>query len=430
MNATSLNPIRVRIGRLAMVGHRASTRIILMTARCTRLKSRLERSMSPPKHGRTVCCLSFAFFCALASSAAWSAEPTGHTYSLFDGKSLNGWTVVGECEIVPDEGSILLKGGDGWLRSDFTYGDFKLHLEWKALKEPPYDSGIYLRSARDGKPFPKPAYQVNLLTGKEGNIGSLPGAESTGLVKPGEWNTFEITVIGDTVKTAINGREAYQVSGIKQATGYIGLQCEVPKGGQFRFRNLTITEFGYENLFNGKDLAGWEGAGAPAEKCWKVENGTLLCTGEKGPWLRSAVEYGNFELRYEYQVSQHGNSGIFVRVPANGNHHRADDKLPPAGFEVQVLDDVGHKNLKPYQYTGSVYDIAPATEHVCKPVGEWNTMGIRCQDQHIVITHNGVVVVDADEEHFPLLKLRETKGFLGLQNHSTLVKFRNLRLAK
>jgi hypothetical protein len=37
-------------------------------------------------------------------------------------------------------------------------------------------------------------------------------------------------------------------------------------------------------------------------------------------------------------------------------------------------------------------------------------------------------VVDLDEERFPLIKLRQTKGFLGLQNHSTPVTFRNLRV--
>ena len=388
--------------------------------------------MSPADHRRAPWCWIASIAVALCSASLRADEPAGFTYSLFDGQTLNGWTVVGDCEIVPDDGAILLKAGDGWLRSDMTYRDFKLHLEWKALKDTGYDAGVYLRTGRDGKPFPKPSYQVNLLAGKEGNIGSLPGAESSGLVKSGEWNTFDITVVGDTVATQINGREAYKVSGLQQASGYIGLQCEVPKGGQFRFRNLTITELGYQSLFNGKDLSGWEGAGAAAEKCWKVEDGILLCTGQKGPWLRSAEEYGNFDLRFEYQVSADGNSGVFVRVPANGNHHRASESAPPAGFEVQVLDDSApkHQKLKPYQYTASVYDIAPAQQHVCKPVGEWNTMSINCQDQHIVITHNGIVVVDAAEEHFPLLKLRQIKGYLGLQNHSTLVKFRNLRVAE
>src|SRR6476660_3717588 len=55
-------------------------------------------------------------------------------------------------------------------------------------------------------------------------------------------------------------------------------------------------ESGYHPLFDGQSLAGWEGAGQPAEKCWKAEGGTILCTGEKGPWLRSKEQVDDFNL--------------------------------------------------------------------------------------------------------------------------------------
>lgn len=372
--------------------------------------------------------------CLLASPLLFAADeparPAGFTYAPFDGKTLHGWTVENECEITVEDETILLKSGDGWLRSHHTCGNFALHVEWKAEKTADYDAGIYIRTPGEGKPFPKNGYQVNLLQGKEGNIGNLPGAASTGLVNPGEWNAFDITVVGDTVALVINGKPAYKVGGLKNATGYIGLQCEVPKGGRFRFRNFKLTELGHKSLFNGTDLTGWTGGGAPAEKCWEVKDGLLLCTGEKGPWLRSNEEYGDFDLRFDYQVSPGGNSGVYVRVPENGNHHRMNDTEPPAGFEVQVLDDAAaqYRNLKEFQYCGGVYDFAGPTKRVSRPAGEWNTMEIRCQGQQVIVTHNGVVVVDCDDEKFPLLKLRQTKGFLGLQNHSTLVKFRNLRV--
>ena len=366
----------------------------------------------------------------LLTHSAVAAEP-GFTRSLFDGETLQGWTVENGCEAIVQDQAILLKAGDGWVRSDQKYGNFVLQIEWKTLKPAEFDAGIYIRTEAEGAPFPKVAHQVNLLQGKEGNIGNITGAVSTGLTRPpGEWNTFVITAIGDTVSVEINGKPAYKVPGLKQSIGYIGLQCEVPKGGQFLFKNIRITELDAQPLFNGQDLAGWEGAGEPAEKCWLVKDGLLQCTGDKGPWLRSKDEYGDFNLRFDYQVSPGGNSGVYVRVPANGNHHRADDAAPPAGFEVQILDDAAaqYKNLKDYQYSGSVYDIAGATRRVCRPAGEWNSLEINCKGQHVTVVHNGVIVVDAAEEAFPLLKLRETKGFLGLQNHSTLVKFRHVRV--
>jgi hypothetical protein len=365
-----------------------------------------------------------------APTAADDAPPPRFSYVLFDGRSLDGWTAENGCEAAVENGLLVLEGGDGWLRSDRTYSDFILHVEWKALKAADYDAGVYIRTLPEGTPFPKTGYQVNLLQGKEGNIGNLPGAASTGLVKPGEWNTFDITAVGETVALSINGTEAYKVGGLKESSGYVGLQCEVPKGGQFQFRSLRMTELGFRSLFNGKDLAGWEGGGEPADKCWRVHEGLLQCTGAPGPWLRSKEEFADFNLRFDYQVSPEGNSGVYVRVPADGNHHRDDDQAPSAGFEVQILDDASpkYKDLKDYQYSASVYDIAGATRRVSKPAGHWNTLEINALARRIAVTHNGIVVVDLDEERFPLIKLRQLKGFLGLQNHSTLVTFRNLRV--
>ena len=364
-------------------------------------------------------------------SIQFAAAAEGVTTSLFDGKTLAGWTVENDCKASVQDGSLLLEAGNGWLRSDNVYTDFHLHIEWKALQKEKYDAGIFLRTAPGGKPFPKAGVQANLLQGKEGNIGNLKGASSTGLVKPvGQWNVFDITVVGETVKMVINGKDAYKVSGLKPTSGHIGLQIEVPLGGQFLLRNIQVTELGYRNLFDGKTLAGWEGAGQPAETCWAVQDGLLMCTGKKGPWLRSKAEYGDFSLRFDYMVEPGGNSGIYVRVPEDGKHHRKNEEEPPAGFEIQLLDDAAEKyaKLKPYQYTGSVYAIAPATKRVCRPAGQWNSMEINCLGQHVTITHNGTVIVNATDKEFPILGLRKTKGYLGLQNHSSIVKYRNLRI--
>src|SRR5438034_431037 len=115
---------------------------------------------------------------------------------------------------------------------------------------------------------------------------------------------------------------------------------------------------GYRPLFDGDSLAGWEGAGQPAEKCWKVEDGAIVCTGEKGTWLRSKEQFDDFNMRLEYKLKAGGNSGVYIRVPENGTHHGDG-----AGIEVQVLDDGAerYRTLKGYQYTGSLYAIDPAT---------------------------------------------------------------------
>jgi outer membrane protein assembly factor BamB len=188
---------------------------------------------------------------------------------------------------------------------------------------------------------------------------------------------------------------------------------------------FAADEPGYRPLFDGQSLAGWEGAGQPADKCWKVDQGTIVCTGEKGPWLRSKEQFGDFNLRLEYKLKAAGNSGVYIRVPIDGDHHGDG-----AGIEVQTLDDRAgkYRELKPYQFTGSLYAIAPATSHVGKDVGEWNSLEINCRGTKYHVIHNGTLIVAADEAAYPELAGRLTKGFLGLQNHSEEVWFRNLRI--
>lgn len=350
----------------------------------------------------------------------------GYSVRLFDGETLDGWHVTG-CDAVVEDGAMLLKDGDGFIRANHRYGDFVLELEWKALRAEQYDSGIYIRSELPaaGKNWPQ-RYQVNLLQGKEG---ALLGAKETGpagLVKPGEWNRFKLTVVGSGAALEINGKPAWKVDDALDApSGYIGIQSEVPGGGQFLFRNIKVTELGYKSLFNGRDFTGWEGAGGEASACWAVEDGVLVGLEKKGPWLRSLEKFGDFDLRLQYKVQEGGNSGVYVRVPQSGNHHGKD-----AGVEIQLLDDYAERyaKLKPYQYTGSVYAVAPSTRHVGRPAGQWNDLEIQAQGHAYRVTHNGVVIVEADAERFPQLEERLLEGYLGFQNHGGGVWLRAIRL--
>ncbi len=364
-------------------------------------------------------------------TSAVTEPPKPHVLEPFRDGTLSGWILEHDATVTFVDGVLQFESGNGWLRTPSPYHDFELHLEWRALQTEKYDAGIYIRTPRDGKPFPKDGYQINLLEGREGNIGNLPGASSTGLAKPaGEWNTFDIRVVGNEVSLKINGQPAYTAAGLKHAEGHVGFQIEVPLGGKFQIRDVTLTELDYVSLFNRVDLSGWSGGDGPADQCWSVTDRQLVCSGAKGPWLRSAKTYGDFSLRFDYQLAPGGNSGVYVRVPADGNHHRENETLPVAGFEVQLLDDAApqYATLKDYQYSASVYDIAGAKPRNSRPAGEWNTLEIRCVGRHVTTIHNGETVVDITAESHPLLKLRETGGYLGLQNHSSVVKFRNVRL--
>jgi hypothetical protein len=175
--------------------------------------------------------------------AADAPKSDGKFVSLFDGKTLAGWKVE-NCKVEVQDGCIFLKGGNGWVRTEKTYGDFVLELDWKALKKEQYDSGVFIRAVPPvgNSPWPD-RNQVNLRQDLLGNIQDYKGAVArTDLVTPGAWNHFRLVVIGKTAELLINGKQAWKIDELEPATGLIGLQCEVPGGGQFLVRNIRISE--------------------------------------------------------------------------------------------------------------------------------------------------------------------------------------------
>lgn len=176
-------------------------------------------------------------------AAARGQSCAGVWRSLFNGKDLDGWQITG-CEASVEDGLLVLTSGNGLVRTNDQYGDFVLELEWRARKDTAWDSGIFFRCELPPEGSIWPArHQVNLHQGKEGNVGGLPGAESKGLVRDREWNRFKLSAFGDQAALEINGKPAWRVGGVTPGRGYLGLQAEVPQGGQFEFRNLRILTF-------------------------------------------------------------------------------------------------------------------------------------------------------------------------------------------
>jgi len=177
----------------------------------------------------------------LTSCAVFEGE--SKRVALFDGNTLNGWTII-TCEATVDGGDILLVAGNGLIQTEKKYGNFILEFECKALRDNKWDSGVYFRydTVPEGRPWPK-RYQVNLRRGMEGNVGALEEARSEGLVKDGEWNKFKLTVRAAKASLEINGKSAWQADGLGDPEeGFIAIQAEVPGGGQYRFRNIYLTE--------------------------------------------------------------------------------------------------------------------------------------------------------------------------------------------
>jgi hypothetical protein len=182
---------------------------------------------------------------------------------------------------------------------------------------------------------------------------------------------------------------------------------------------------GFESLFNGKDLTGWTATGK--KEVWEADNGLLVLKGGGGGWLMTDKEYGDFELRLEYRFPQKmTNSGVGIRAPLKGD---------PAyqGMEIQLIDDVNWKGLKPTQNSGAIYDVQPPAKIVNKPIGEWNEMRIIAKGRQVKVELNGTVLVDAELDKYkdqfkkhPGLERKD--GHIGLQSYNYRVEFRNIHL--
>ncbi|MFZ1291220.1 MAG: DUF1080 domain-containing protein [Melioribacteraceae bacterium] len=159
------------------------------------------------------------------------------------------------------------------------------------------------------------------------------------------------------------------------------------------------------NLFNGKDLSGWNIHGT--EK-WYVENGELIC--ESGPdkeygYLSTTDKFKNFELSLEFKQEADGNSGVFFRSSIEG--------IKISGWQVEVAP--------PNHDTGGIYEsygrgwlvqIPDEKENILKEE-QWNKMVIRAVNDNVQTFLNGEQMIDFTDS-----KIGEGYGFIALQIHS------------
>ncbi len=174
-------------------------------------------------------------------------------------------------------------------------------------------------------------------------------------------------------------------------------------------------------------LVGWQQIEG-RQGSWAFANGVLSAQEGGEGWLSTVRQYENFELSLEFKVSAGANSGVFLRTPQTGD---------PAyvGMEVQILDDYAKQweNLRPNQYTGSIYDVQAPAERGSKKAGQWQKMVIVCHGSVVKVSLNGKEIIDTDTTYYPYRYdahpgLQRTRGYIGLQNHGSRVRFRNIQI--
>jgi hypothetical protein len=194
--------------------------------------------------------------------------------------------------------------------------------------------------------------------------------------------------------------------------------------GSFAF--AADVEEGFTRLFDGKTLDGWEGD----KKGYTVEEGVIKVKKQGSGNLYTAKEYGDFEIRFEFKLTPGANNGLGIRTPRNVD-------AAYEGMEIQILDDSAdvYKNLAPYQYHGSIYDVVACKKGHQKPVGEWNSQTVIAKGKQVKVILNGETIVDADIEKASTPEiakrhpgLKREKGYIGFCGHGSELEFRNIRI--
>ena len=193
------------------------------------------------------------------------------------------------------------------------------------------------------------------------------------------------------------------------------------------------TEF--VRLFDGATLDGWEVRPREnASGAWDAVGSELTVRGRPGN-LATTSEFDDFDLRLEWKIGPMGNSGVFYRVAGHGNP-------ATSAVEYQIADPARPASSKnPDRMPGAAYGLYAPTQDASRPPGEWNSLRIVVRGKRAEHWLNGLKVVAFDfaSEEFSRRAAagkrhgdfgQALKGRIELQDHSSAISFRNVRIRR
>ncbi|AMR34611.1 large multifunctional protein- glycosyl hydrolase [Mucilaginibacter sp. PAMC 26640] len=171
----------------------------------------------------------------------------GTPIRLFNGKDTKGWHTDGKNQWTVENGILRSLQSGANLISDKTFNDFKLHIEFRYKQGS--NSGVYLRGR----------YEVQIIDTKTGEPEPINNQFSAvyGFLPPnkmmaknaGEWQSYDITLVGRLVTIVANGTEVICRAEIPGLTGGAINSKEGEPGpvfiqgdhGPIDYRNIIIT---------------------------------------------------------------------------------------------------------------------------------------------------------------------------------------------
>lgn len=426
---------------------------------------------------------------------------TSDWQKLFNGKNFDGFVQLGgQAQYVVENGEMVgISTPDtpnSFMCTAEDYSDFILEFETKV--DTLLNSGVQIRShSKDvaGKVLVY-GYQVEIDPTARGWSGGIYDEARRGWLYPVTpnnqaavkafdrlgWNKYHVEVIGTRIRTWINGIPVADLVDNTDTAGFIGFQVhavvEKLAGTQVRWKNIrivtknlekykiadtseiyqanfipnTLTERevsdGWKLLFDGTTTAGWRGAQKESfpETGWVIENGYLkvLASGgaesKGGGDIVTVDEYGNFDLSFEFMITEGANSGVKYFV--------TEDYVSTGsaiGLEYQILDDMNHPDAKMgrdgNRTVASLYDLIPAANKRFNGTGQWNTGHIVSLNGHVEHWLNGFKVLEYERGSENFRKLvseskyniypgfgEADKGHILLQDHGNEVCFRSIKI--
>jgi hypothetical protein len=336
-----------------------------------------------------------------AAPLMW-ATPQGQDFSglfapLFDGKSLDGWSVQDgpETAFYVKDGAIVVHESAGypaWLRSAQQYENFDFSGEF--FVKGWTDSGIYLHAPEHGR---------NMWCGMKIHIfhqvDAKPAPESMGAIFPvvaplkvnvknqGEWNSFRILMDWPRLRVWTNDEPVQDLDletvpelRHRLRKGYLGLES---LSYPIRFRNLRMRELpskvAWTPLYESpQDFAKWHiSEGKPRFE----PLGAVLHSDGVGH-LATQEKFRDFELQMYVRHAWHHNGGVLFRTAGEGSRGRH--------YEIQLHDVEGA-----HYPTGSLYTLQRARYPHIEP-GQWWLFQLRVKDNACLVRINGETVMEYD----------------------------------
>jgi len=216
---------------------------------------------------------------------------------------------------------------------------------------------------------------------------------------------------------------------------------------QVEITSRKIQSENWEVLFDGTGIEKWRGKLEDKfpEKGWKIENGLLFLAERGGGDIITKEKYSDFELVFQFNLTEAANSGIKYFVDTLVNQETSGTMFN--GPEYQIIDDFNNPHVRDdpdgLSSTASAYLLYAPKNKKLNPPGQWNTGRIISKSGRVEHWLNGVRVVKYKRSSKDFLKRKaETKfkndknygelesGHILLTDHGDTVYFKEIKIRR